>query len=264
MSRTNYVAAMDAVGKLKEIAAMDLGGSPEDYDIGGHRVFSRADSERFLTYADAAQRAIDLGGKYSGHEAPEDINPFTKAAVAGLAGSGLIGVAKDNLEVNGQPAAHVAGFALIELDVETGNVEILDYSAAADCGTVIHPMGLATQIKGGAVMGFGMALTERHIYDPQNGLPGNIGFHQAKPPSFLDVPSTMSTAAVDIADPENPVGIKGVGEPVLGAGLAALLCAISDALGGHTFKRTPVTTDMIVNALAGREQSHRPLQVNTA
>ena len=264
MSRTNYVAAMDAVAKLKEIAAMDLGGAPEDYDIGGHRVFSRADADKYLTYADAARRAIELGGKYCGHEAPEDINPFTRAAVGGLAGTGLIGVAKDNLAVNGLPAAHVAGFALIELDEETGHVEILDYAAAVDCGTVIHPMGLATQIKGGAVMGFGMARTECHIYDPQNGLPGNIGFYQVKPPSYLDVPSTMSTGAVDIPDPENPVGIKGVGEPVMGAGVAALLCAISDALDGHTFKRTPVTTDMIVNALAGREQSHRPLQVNTA
>ena len=58
--------------------------------------------------------------------------------------------------------------------------------------------------------------------------------------------------------------MKGVGEPPLGAGVAALLCAISDALDGHTFKRTPVTPDMIVNAVAGREQSHQPLQVNTA
>jgi CO/xanthine dehydrogenase Mo-binding subunit len=74
----------------------------------------------------------------------------------------------------------------------------------------------------------------------------------------------MKWAAVDIADPVNPMGIKGVGEPPLGAGAASLLCAISDALGGHTFKRTPVTTDMIVNAAAGREQSHGPLQANTA
>ena len=65
-------------------------------------------------------------------------------------------------------------------------------------------------------------------------------------------------------DPENPVGIKGVGEPVMGAGLAAVLNAIADAMGGHVFNRTPVTPDMIVNALAGQEQSHGPLDVNTA
>ena len=264
MSRSNYVAAMDAVAKLKAIAAMDLGGSPEDYDIGGHRVFAKADESKFLTYADAARRATELGGKYSGEEAPQDINPTTQMAVAGLAGTGLIGVARDNLEVNGQPAAHVAGCAMVELDRETGQVEIIDYAAAVDCGTVVHPMSLATQIKGGAVMGFGMARSEKHIYDRQNGLPGTIGFHQAKPPSYLDVPAQMQSGAVDMPDPENPVGIKGVGEPVMGAGLAAVLNAIADAMGGHGFNRTPVTTDMIVNALAGREQSHGPLDVNTA
>ena len=82
--------------------------------------------------------------------------------------------------------------------------------------------------------------------------------------SYLDVPATMQTAWVDIADPQNPVGAKGVGEPVQGCAAAALLCAISDALGGHYFNRTPVMPDMIVNAAAKREQSHKPLQVNTA
>ena len=70
--------------------------------------------------------------------------------------------------------------------------------------------------------------------------------------------------AVDMADPQNPVGTKGVGEPVQGCAAAALLCAISDALGGHYFNRTPVVADMIVNAAAKRPPSHRPLQVNTA
>jgi CO/xanthine dehydrogenase Mo-binding subunit len=113
-------------------------------------------------------------------------------------------------------------------------------------------------------MGLGLAATERHIYDPQNGLPGNIGLLQAKPVSYLDVPATMQTAWTDVADPQNPVGAKGVGEPVQGCAAAALLCAISDALGGHYFNRVPVMADMIVNAAAKREQSHKPLQVNTA
>jgi len=184
--------------------------------------------------------------------------------VLALAGTGLIGAARDNLPVTGQPAAFTAGFIEIELDVETGKVEILDYLGVADCGTVIHPKGLATQVKGGAVMGFGMAVLERHIYDPQNGLPGNVGLYQAKPPSYLDVPSVMRADAVDLPDPQSPLGTKGIGEPVMGAGSAALLCAISEALGGHVFNRIPVTPDHIVNVLSGRGQSHRPLQVNTA
>jgi xanthine dehydrogenase molybdenum-binding subunit len=264
MTRTNYVAAMDAVAKLKEIAAMDLGGAPDDYDIGGERVFAKADQTKGLTYAQAAQRAIDLGGKFDGHEVADDLNVMTKASAAGVAGTGLVGVAKDNLPRTGTVPALAAGFIEIELDTETGKFEILDYVGVADCGTVLHPQGLSHQIKSGAVMGLGLAASERHIYDPQNGLPGNIGLLQAKPVSYLDVPATMQTAWVDIADAQNPVGAKGIGEPVQGCAAAALLCAISDALGGHYFNRTPVMADMIVNAAAKREQSHKPLQVNTA
>ena len=109
-----------------------------------------------------------------------------------------------------------------------------------------------------------MAATERHIYDPQNGLPANIGLLGCKPPSYLDVPARMQWGAVELADPQNPVGAKGMGEPPLGCAAAALACAISDALGGVYFNRTPVVADMIVNAMNGRTQSHRPLQVNTA
>jgi CO/xanthine dehydrogenase Mo-binding subunit len=264
MTRTNYAAASDAIAKLKEIAAMGLGGAPADYDIGGERVFSKSDPSKGLTYAQAAQRAIDLGGKFDGHVAPDDLNVMTKASAAGVAGTGLVGVAKDNVPLTGTVPALAAGFIEIELDTESGKFAILDYVGVADCGTVLHPQGLDHQIKSGAVMGFGLAASERHIYDPQNGLPGNVGLLQAKPPSYLDVPSEMKTAWLDIADPQNPVGSRGIGEPVQGCAAAALLCAISDALGGHYFNRTPVMPDMIVNAAAKREPSHKPLQVNTA
>ena len=74
----------------------------------------------------------------------------------------------------------------------------------------------------------------------------------------------MKTAAAEIPDPQNPVGAKGMGEPVQGCAAAALVCAISDALGGHYFNRVPITPDMIVNVVSGRGQSHSPLDVNTA
>ncbi len=68
---------------------------------------------------------------------------------------------------------------------------------------------------------------------------------------------------MDQPDPQSPVGSKGIGEPVMGCAASALLCAISDALGGHYFNRVPVTTDQIVNAAAGVSQPHKPLQINT-
>jgi CO/xanthine dehydrogenase Mo-binding subunit len=264
MSRATYAGAMDALAKLKEIAATTLGGNAADYDVADERVFATQDPARGMTYAAAAQRAIELGGRYSGQEMPDDINAITKTAVTAIAGTGLVGVAKDNVALTGTVPAIAVGFIEIELDKETGRLAIVDYLGVADCGTVLHPLGLSAQIKSGAIMGFGMAVSERHIYDPQNGLPATVGLYQAKPASYLDSPVVMRTLAVDLQDPQNPVGAKGIGEPVEGCATAALVSAIADALGGHYFNRTPVLPDMIVNAAAGRAPSHRPLQVSTA
>ena len=82
---------------------------------------------------------------------PEDLNPLTKSSVKALAGSGLIGVAKDTLPKGGEVGTFAAGFIEIELDTETGKYQILDYVGVTDCGTVIHPSGLETQVKSGAV-----------------------------------------------------------------------------------------------------------------
>jgi CO/xanthine dehydrogenase Mo-binding subunit len=262
-TRTNWVAAEDAVTKLKEIAAADLGGSPNDYEIGGERVFRSSDTSQGLTYAQAAQRAIEMGGRYSGMEYPDDINPITQRAVQGLQGTGLIGVSKDNIPGQGQPPGVLVGFAEIELDLDTGKYEILDYAAVADCGTVIHPTNFMNSMRGGAVWGVGMAALERHVYDPQNGLPANTGLYQSKPPTYLDVPTITKAEAVNIPDPQNPAGCRGIGEPTQGASAAAIASAVSDALEGHLFNSAPTTTDMIINHLAGNSYSTQSLKTNT-
>lgn len=262
-TRTNWVAAQDAITKLKEIAAADLGGSADDYVIGDERVYRSADSSVGLTYAQAAQRAMELGGKYSGQEYPDDINPLTQLAVQGLAGSGLIGVAKDNIPGQGQPPGVVVGFCEIEMDHDTGKFEILDYTAIADCGTVVHPKNFDNAMRGGAVWGVGLTALERHVYDPQNGLPANTGLYQNKPPTYLDVNTNTKMGGVNIPDPQNPTGGRGIGEPTQGASAAALASAISDALDGHLFNSAPTTTDMIVNHLAGNTYSTKSLKTNT-
>jgi len=264
MTRQNYVAAVDALNKLKEIAVRVLGGQVEDYDIANERVFNVNNTDLSLSYAECAQYAVEFGEHFDGTEVPSNLHEITVLSVNELIGSGLIGVAKDEIPRQGLVAGIAVGACEIELDTETGKVEILNYFGISDCGTVLHPQSLATQIKGGAVQGFGMVLSEKHIYDPQNGLPGNIGFLQNKPPSYLDVPSVMDAGAVEIPDPQNPVGAKGMGEPPLGCAAAALTCAISNALGGVYFNRVPITPDMIINNQSGQQQSHSTLQVNTA
>ncbi|MEP7311965.1 MAG: molybdopterin cofactor-binding domain-containing protein, partial [Pseudomonadota bacterium] len=262
MARTNFVAATDALNKLKELASGRFGGKPDDYDVDGKRVFRKGNPGSGMTYAQAAQRAIEVGGKFDGHELPADINPMTKQSATALAGTGLVGVAKDNLPVVGAASAFAAAFIQIELDLETGKHTIVEYLGVADCGTVIHPAGLETQIKSGGAQGFGVAAFERIVYDPQNGLPASVGLYQAKPPTYGDVAMKARAIGVDRPDPSSPLGTKGIGEPLLGCGAAALLCAISEAVGGHVFNRTPVMADAILNHVSGRAQSHTPLQTN--
>jgi CO/xanthine dehydrogenase Mo-binding subunit len=260
-TRTNYVAAVDAVRKMKNIAARIHGGNADDYEIDGRNVNHKTNNKS-STYGEIAQVAIDLGGEFSGIEYPDDIHDITKRSVQNIAGTGLVGVAKDKLPQQGIIPGLAAAFVEIELDLETGKYEILDYVGIAECGTVVHPQGLAAQMKGGAVWGMGMAGLERHVFDSQNGLPANIGYHQCKIPTYLDVPSVTKTSAVDIPDPQNPFGARGIGEPAMGCAVAALTSAISDALDGYNFGRTPISNDMILNYVTGNNQSFKPLQTN--
>ena len=138
MTRAAHAAASDAIKKLQQIAAKDLGGRPEDYVVANERVARRGGGAG-MTLAHAAQRAIELGGIYDGHEVPNDINAFTKRSAAALAGQGLMGVAKDTYPRDGTSLSFVAAFAEVEVDVETGVYRILDYLCVADVGTVIHP-----------------------------------------------------------------------------------------------------------------------------
>jgi CO/xanthine dehydrogenase Mo-binding subunit len=262
MSRANYAGAMDARRKLQEIAARDLGGSPDEYEIGGERVYRRGSPSRGLSYAQAARRAIELGGKYDGHELPEDINVMTRESASALTGLGLMGVAKDNHPRDGVTYSFVVGFAEVEVDVETGQTTLVDYMAVGDVGTVVNPRSLLAQIKGGSCLGIAHALFQKSIVDPRYGVTLGDRFHYSKPLSILDIPATMRAEALDIADPETPVGARGVGEPPVGAGYGAVLNAIADAVGEDVFRRAPVTADIILMSLENGRRMHEPLRTH--
>jgi CO/xanthine dehydrogenase Mo-binding subunit len=199
--------------------------------------------------AQAAQHAIKLGGIYDGHEAPADVNKYTKASIAALAGQGLVAAAKDKFPHDGQSFSYVASFAEVEVDVETGKYRIVDFLAVADVGTVIHPKSLGGQVLGRSILGIGHAIGQKWVYDQHYGLPLAKRFHHNKPPSILDAPEKMQWAALDIPDPETPIGARGIGEPPVGAGCMAILNALSDALGDEIFRRAPVTADVILASL---------------
>ena len=262
MTRANHAGAMDAKRKLQEIAARDLGGSPDDYDIGNERVYRRGSPARGLTYAQAAQRAVELGGRYDGHELPADIHAVTKSAASSLVGLGLMGVAKDTYPRDGDTYSFVVGFAEVEVDVETGKVVLIDYLGVGDVGTVINPRSLGGQIKGGSCLGIAHALCQKWVIDPQYGLSLANRFHYNKPLTILDIPAEMQWAALDLPDPETPVGARGVGEPPVGAGYGAVVNAIAAAVGEDAFRRAPVTPDLVLMSVEHGRRMHEPLKAH--
>src|SRR5947208_2355803 len=128
-TRAAHAAGADAVKKLQEIAAKVHGGKPESYTVANERVSGRGGS---MTLAQAAQKAIGLGGMFDGHELAADVNAFTKTSAKALVGQGLMGVARDSYPHDGATQSFVAGFAEVEVDVETGKYHIVDYLAVAD------------------------------------------------------------------------------------------------------------------------------------
>ena len=253
MTRAAHAAATDGVKKIKEIAAKTLGGSPESYRVANERVSGNG---RSMSLADVAKKAIELGGVYDGHELPKDINRYTVASATALAGQGLMGVARDSYPRDGGTFSYVAGFAEVEVDVETGAYEVLDYLAVADVGTVLHPHSLGGQVLGRSVLGMGHALAQKTVYDQHYGVPLAKRFYQNRPPTIMDVPANMKWEALNIPDPETPVGVRGIGEPPVGAGACAILNALSAALGDDVYRRAPVALDTILTAL----ESGRPVQ----
>ena len=257
MTRAAHAAAKDAIKKLQEIAAKTRGGNPDAYRVAGGKVSGPGGS---LSFADAAKKAIELGGKYDGHEAPEDVNNFTKTSLKALAGQGLIAVAKDAYPRDGQSQSFVIGFAEVEVDTETGAVTVIDYAAVGDVGTILNPRSLKGQLFGGSMLGLGHAKTQRWMYDQHYGLALARRFYQNRPPTILDAPMNFAGDAVNIPDPETPTGIRGVGEPPVGAAYGAIMNAIADAIGDEVFTRSPVTADMILTSLEnGGKRTHEAL-----
>jgi CO/xanthine dehydrogenase Mo-binding subunit len=173
-----------------------------------------------------------------------------------------MGVAKDTYPRVGATYSFVAGFAEVEVDVETGAVTLIDFLAVGDVGTIINPRSLLAQIKGGCCLGIAHALFQKSVVDPRYGVSLGDRFHYSKPLSILDIPARMQADALDMADPETPVGARGVGEPPVGAGYGAVMNAIADAVGEDVFRRSPVTADIILMSLEHGARMHEPLRAH--
>ncbi len=137
----------------------------------------------------------------------------------------------------------------VEVDVETGQVIVLRLVASHDCGRVINPTMVDSQVFGGVIQGLGFALTEERVVDARHGIVLNANLEEYKVLTVADVPS-ITHAQVDLPDPEaNPTGAKGIGEPPLVPTAPAVANAVFDAVGVR-LRHIPLSRDKLLEALA--------------
>jgi CO/xanthine dehydrogenase Mo-binding subunit len=140
------------------------------------------------------------------------------------------------------PPPFIAGFAEVEVDAATGKVDLLDYVAVVDCGTVINPSLAQIQVEGGIVQGIGMALFEEVRYDARGGMDTN-SFMQYKIPCRKDVGS-IRVAFEESFEPSGPFGAKSLGEVVINTPAPAIAHAVYNAVGVR-ITQLPLTPEKI-------------------
>ena len=144
------------------------------------------------------------------------------------------------------PPPYMVGAVEIELDKETGHVEILDYAAVVDCGTVINPNLARVQAEGGIAQGIGMTLYENIQYTDKGQMMNN-SLMQYKIPTRLDI-GKIRVEFAPSHEETGPFGAKSIGEVVINTPLPAITHAIANATG-LWFNELPITSEQIAMGL---------------
>lgn len=187
---------------------------------------------------------------FDGHQA-KDLDTGKTVSLKEIGTASMCGnnVALQVTETHSSPVSpppFMAGAVEIELDKETGHVEIIDYAAVIDCGTVVNPNLARVQAEGGIAQGIGMALYEKVQYTEDGKLLNN-SLMQYKIPTRLDV-GKIRVEFESSYEPSGPFGAKSIGEIVINTPAPALTHAIYNATG-IWFKELPVTSEKIAMGL---------------
>lgn len=144
------------------------------------------------------------------------------------------------------PPPFMAGIAEVEIDKETGVVEMVDYAAVVDCGTVVNPNLARVQVEGGIAQGIGMALYEDVVYS-EKGKNYSNSFMQYKIPSRLDV-GNIRVEFESSYEPTGPFGAKSIGEIVINTPSPAISNAIQNAVG-VIIRELPMTAEKVYRGM---------------
>jgi carbon-monoxide dehydrogenase large subunit len=235
MGQAVRLAALDAREELLRRAAELLEAPVEDLDTGRERVFIASAPDRGATFAEVAKAANlhqdgpILGKASCSPAAPPAVREYWE------------GAPMHEFPAHGY-AAHIAE---VEVDEETGTVELIRLICAHDVGQAVNRGGLEGQIEGGAAQGIGFALVEEMRYE--GGVLANGTLVDYKIPNILDVPP-IEYRFIEKADPHGPYGAKGAGESVLVPTAPAIANAVYDAVGAR-IKDLPLTPDKVLRAL---------------
>jgi CO/xanthine dehydrogenase Mo-binding subunit len=180
--------------------------------------------------------------------APKSFTLADIAKTAGKTGGPIVGSAAINAQGAGPSlATHVVD---VEVDVETGKVTVLRYTAIQDAGKAVHPAYVEGQMQGGAVQGIGWALNEEYIYDDKGRLE-NPGFLDYRVPVCSDVPM-IDTVIVEVPNPRHPYGVRGVGETPIVPPMAAIANAVANAIGIR-FAELPMSPPRVLEAIDAKQ-----------
>jgi CO/xanthine dehydrogenase Mo-binding subunit len=229
-------ASLDVRARLVEVAARLLGEYPSDLDVSEGQVRSRRNPDQQISVVRVVDEMHKQGKRCIGWGwqdiTTKDVDPLTSQGDAY------------------QTFGWATQLAEVEVDTDTGFVQVTRLISATDAGRAINPAGVEGQVQGGAVMGLGYALYEQHIVERGRPKTASLAFYLV--PTPLDVPD-IECLIVEVPDPAGPYGAKGVSEPATIPTTPAILNAIYDAVGVRV-KDTPATPERIFELLRARPQ----------
>ena len=172
---------------------------------------------------------IELSDGIFAHNTDEDLQMSFKELASQLGRTGGPISAQVSVSPGGEGGAFGTHLVDVEVDPDTGKVDVLRYTVVQDAGKAIHPSYVEGQMQGGAVQGIGWALNEEY-YMNDSGDMVNSSFLDYRMPTSLDLPM-IDTIIVEKANPGHPYGVRGVGEVPIVPPMAAVANAIHDAIG---------------------------------
>ncbi len=219
-----YEAAQDIKRQMVERAAKIWDVSPDDVEYSKAALSHKSDPELRLSFGELAGMLNATGGPIVGRA---NVNPRG---------------------VGGAFAVHIVD---VEVDPDTGKVDILRYTALQDAGKAVHPSYVEGQMQGGVSQGIGWALNEEYYFN-EKGEMTNSSFLDYRMPTSLDLPM-IDTVIVEVANPGHPYGVRGVGETPIVPPMAAIANAIYHATGVR-MQRLPMSPGAILEALGEKEK----------